>query len=73
MTGTACDLCEYDEKENSCLSNFDLLSLWLFEKINSDHFRIEDSLGYESIFKGNESTRSNLAMIDDGINGGEGL
>jgi len=73
MTGTACDLCEYDENENSCLNNFDLFSLWLIEKINGDDFRIEDSLGCESIFKGNESTRPNLVIIDGGINESEGL
>jgi len=73
MTGTACDLYEYDENEISCLNKFDLFSLWLFEKINNNHFRAEDSLGCESILKSYESTRPDLVIIDSGIDLGEEL
>jgi hypothetical protein len=57
MTGTACDTYEYDENQTSCLNNFDLFSLRLFEKIKSNDLSAEDSLVCESIFTGNESTR----------------
>ena len=67
MTGTACDLYEHDENESRCLNKFDLFSLWFFEKINNNHFRDEDSLGYESILKSNESTMPDLVIIDGGI------
>lgn len=62
MTGTACDLCEYDENEISCLNDFDLFSLWLFEKINNDRLCAEDSLGCETLFKGNKSTMPDLEL-----------
>jgi hypothetical protein len=42
MTGTACDLCEYDETETSCLNKFDLFSLLLFEKINNNQLQVGD-------------------------------
>ena len=73
MTGTACDVYEYDENETSCLNNFDLFSLYLFEKINKDHLRGEDSLGYESNFKGRESKGPDLVIIDGGLSEAEGL
>jgi len=36
MTGTACELNDYNENESSKLNDFDLFSLWLFDKIKAD-------------------------------------
>ena len=64
MTGTACDLCGYDETETSCLNKFDLLSLWLFEKINNDHLQVGGSMGGDSILIGAESVKSGVVAND---------
>ena len=73
MTGTACDLYEYNENKTSCLNNFDLFSLRLFKKIKSNHLSAKDSLGCESIFTGNESTRPDQIIEDGSIGMGEKL
>jgi hypothetical protein len=36
MTGTVSELCDCNEKETSNLNNFNLFSLWLFEKIKAN-------------------------------------
>ena len=69
MTGTACEVCVHDETETRFLNRFDLLSLWLFEKINNDHLQAEDLPGCESILNGNESMKTDVAVNDRGLKG----
>ena len=38
MTGTVSELCDCNENETSNLNNFDLFSLWLFEKIKANRW-----------------------------------
>ena len=43
MTGTVSELCDSSENEASNLNNFDLFSLWLFEKIKANRLLHTDS------------------------------
>ena len=43
MTGTVSELCDSSENEASNLKNFDLFSLWLFEKIKANRLLHTDS------------------------------
>ena len=43
MTGTVSELCDSSENEASNLNNFDLFSLWLFEKIKENRLLHTDS------------------------------
>lgn len=49
MTGTASELCDYNENETSNLNNFDLFSLRLFEKIKANRLLHTDSLDHTPI------------------------
>ena len=49
MTGTASELCDYNENETSNLDNFDLFSLRLIEKIKENRLLHTDSLDHTPI------------------------
>ena len=49
MTGTASELCDYNENETSNLDNFDLFSLRLIEKIKENRLLHTDSLDHTAI------------------------
>ena len=42
MTGTASELCDYNENEPRDLNSFDLFSLWLLKKANTGHLTAAD-------------------------------
>ncbi len=45
MTGTASELCDYNDNETRNLNNFDLFSLRLFEKIKANRLLPTDASG----------------------------
>jgi hypothetical protein len=73
MTGTACELCDYDEKVTGNINEFYQFSLSLFEMINNDQSLVAGSRDYESILNSNSSTSSGPVIKVGGINGSEGL
>ena len=73
MTGTACELCGYDEKVTGNINEFYQFSLSLFEMINNDHSLLEGSRDYESMLNSNSSTNSGPVIKVGGINSSEGL